>query len=114
MEWKDAEFTNLLKEQIQLPTRPTTFFDLSGLTYNETVFSNLYAYYLNPTGDHGLRDLFLNALCSLIQEKTGKPSLKNRMWAKVEREVRTNVGNFIDLVVTEPEEGNMDNQVMPL
>jgi hypothetical protein len=106
MEWKETDFTDLFKEEIQLPTRPTTFFDLGGLTYNETVFSNLYAYYLNPTGDHGLRDLFLNALCSLIQEKTGKPSLKNMMWTKVEREVRTDAGNFIDIVIIEPEEGN--------
>lgn len=106
MEWKEADFTDLFREEIQLPTRSTTFFDIGGLTYNETVFSNLYAYYLDPTGDHGLQDLFLNALCSLIQEKTGKPSLKNMMWAKVEREVCTDVGNFIDLVVIEPEEGN--------
>lgn len=106
MELIDAEFTDLLGEDIQLPSWPVSFFDLTGLRFSEKVFSNLYAYYLNPTGEHGMRDLFLNALCSLIQEKTGQPSLQNMMWAVVQKEVCTDAGNFIDLVVIEPEEGS--------
>jgi len=107
-EWDESEFTDLLKENIQLPARAPTFFDLGGLTYSEKVFNNLYAYYLNPTGQHGLRDLFLQALSELIQEKTNQPGLQNTMWAEVQREVYTDAGNFIDLVVIEPEEGSSE------
>ncbi|WP_343669083.1 PD-(D/E)XK nuclease family protein [Chitinophaga sp.] len=106
MEMIEAEFADLLKEDIQLPSRSSTFFDIAGLTYSEKVFSNLYAYYLNPIADHGLRDLFLNALCVLVTEKTAQPTLENTMWAIVQTEVCTNMGNFIDLVVIEPLEGS--------
>lgn len=106
MELIEADFTDLLEETIQLPRRSSTFFDITGLTFSEKVFSNLYAYYMNPIAEHGLRDLFLNALCILISEKTGQIPLENTMWAMVQREVCTNVGNFIDLVVIEPLEGS--------
>lgn len=56
MKVSETEFDDLLKEHMQLPTRPSTFFDICGLTFKEYVFSNLYVYYLNPVADHGLRD----------------------------------------------------------
>lgn len=71
MKVSEPEFDDLLKEQIQLPSRPPKFFDICGLTFKEYVFNNLYAYYLNPIANHGLRDIFLNAICELIREKTG-------------------------------------------
>jgi len=106
MKVSETEFDDLMKEHIQLPTRPSTFFDICGLTFKEYVFSNLYAYYLNPIADHGLRDIFLNAMCELIREKTGVKPLENTSWVTIQQEVRTDTGNFIDLVVIEPIEGS--------
>ncbi|MCU7549826.1 PD-(D/E)XK nuclease family protein [Chitinophagaceae bacterium LB-8] len=75
------------------PTRFRTIFDISGNTYDERVFSRWYEYFLDKQEDHGLSDLFLRTLLSLLNS-----DLKFTDY-KVAREVQTRKGNFIDILV---------------
>jgi hypothetical protein len=91
----------LSKEPPQIHQAPRTFFDIAGFAHYETVVSNFYAYYFNPQGEHGLGDVFLQALLSLVPENS---PVKFMAWTDVEvnREVKTKQGNFIDLVIGIP------------
>ncbi len=89
-----------------IPQKVTTLFDIAGFPHRETVMSNFYAFYLDPNGQHQFGDLFLTALSEIIYQKK---ELKNELSVinnfdicKIEREVLTNKGNYIDIVITEP------------
>ncbi|RYF37283.1 MAG: hypothetical protein EON97_01460, partial [Chitinophagaceae bacterium] len=73
--------------------RRRTVFDLSGVAHNELAFTRWYEYFLDKDEDHGLSDLFLQTLLSVVGAK-----LKITDFG-VGRNVQTKKGNFIDLLV---------------
>lgn len=73
-----------------------TILQLAGVGHKENYLSNVYAYFLNPMGDHQLGQLFLDALYDVIQ---GDNPFVQSDSVEVMREVRAEDGKRIDLVV---------------
>lgn len=75
------------------------FIDIAGYPSWENVNSNLLAFYFDKTDDHGFGTLFLDSLLELISGDTNKISSESDF--VVAREVRTNEGNRIDIVINQ-------------
>lgn len=101
-------FQEILDADIKaIPQKVTTLFDIAGFPHRETVMSNFYAYYFDPNEQHQLGDLFISALSEIIKsKKNGLSVLTNFGNCKIEREVFTNNGKFIDIVITESSDNN--------
>ncbi|RZL19833.1 MAG: hypothetical protein EOO89_02110 [Pedobacter sp.] len=95
----------LLKQPVAHLTRQRkTFFDIAGFPHYETVVSNFYGYYLNPSEEHGLGTLFIDTLTDIIRNHDASfPSLDN---LNISREYFTNKGNYIDIVITDASADN--------
>lgn len=94
-----AEAATLLDELAKLPERierPPTFMEIGGYPHYENVCSNFLAFFFDPEGVHGLGSLFLDALLEAIGD--GEAALSGSI--SVEREVTTDEGNRIDLLIT--------------
>jgi hypothetical protein len=104
-------YEQLLKADLKvIPEKVTTLFDIAGFPHYETVMSNFYSFYLDPNGQHGFKDLFISALSEIIQRKTKCISvIANSKICYTEREVYTDNGKYIDIVVSEPSE--IDDEV---
>lgn len=76
--------------------RPNIF-QIAGFPRREIVSSNIFAYYLDPDESHGLNDMALKALLSLI----GKTD-EDTSDCTVETEVSTDKNNRIDILITLP------------
>lgn len=72
-----------------------TFMDLSGYPHYENVCSNILSFYLTTDAVHGLGDLMLQALLT----SAGMGSKNAIVTNEVEREVMTDRGNRMDLVI---------------
>ena len=81
-------------------TRPDLF-SISGFPHYEDVLSNWYAFFMDPSGPHGLGTLFLEVLLELANAKD-KVTIGSSM--AVKRELTTPEGKAIDLVVHDGEE----------
>lgn len=73
--------------------RQRTFFDISGNSHSEKVFTHWYCYFLQKEEDHGLGSLFIDTLKTLAEFNQSIDDFE------VEREIITEKGNKIDLVV---------------
>jgi hypothetical protein len=94
----EEKFSGLLSTEIKvIPKKITTLFDIAGFPHYETVISNFYAYYLDPSGKHGFGDLFISVLSNLIYSKTNKRI--------IQREVYTENRKYIDIVISESVKG---------
>lgn len=64
---RTEEFLNLLALFKTLPheKQNLTFMDVSGYPHYENVCSNILAFYLDPTQEHDLKDLFISAILKL-------------------------------------------------
>lgn len=102
----EKHYEGLLKLDLKvIPEKVTTLFDIAGFPHYETVMSNFYSFYLNPSGQHGFRELFISALSDIIERKTeGLSIIANSKICFTEREVYTVNGKYIDIVVSEPSE----------
>lgn len=92
---------SLLDEFKKLPgriaARPQTFMEIGGYPHYENVCSNFLAFF-DPEGPHGLGSLFLDALVDSVGIAGGEGGLGGNV--SVEREVTTEAGNRIDLLIT--------------
>lgn len=104
----ENEYASLLSSDVPITEIETkNIFDLSGFPHYETVWSNLYAYFLKDDEEHGLKDLFLSALLSLINKQTLIfQNLKSFDSFSVEREIITKNGNYIDLLIYQEDENS--------
>lgn len=79
---------------------PVTSLSISGYPHYENVISNWFAYFLDSNGEHQLKNLFSEAFQNCLNKKNVKVELS---WLKSSvgayREVHTQKGNFIDIVV---------------
>lgn len=79
-------------------------FSLSGFPHYEDVLSNWYAFFFRSEEQHGFGRLFVHALLDMIRSKTsGVPETFMDHQVKCKREVQTEKGNYIDLVLYDEE-----------
>jgi hypothetical protein len=93
--------TSLLDEFKKVPgriARPQTFMEIAGYPHYENVCSNFLAFFFDPKGPHGLGNLWLEALMSSVDSTGAEGILGGNV--SVEREVATDMGNRIDLLIT--------------
>ncbi len=92
---------SLLDEFKELPgriARSQTFMEIGGYPHYENVCSNFLAFFFDPEGPHGLGSLFLDALLDSVGAAGGEGGLRGDV--SVGREVVTEAGNRIDLLIT--------------
>lgn len=77
--------------------RPQTFMEIAGYSHYENVCSNILAFFMDPEESHGLRTLVLDALASASNITVADEGLGGSV--SVEREVITNRGNRIDILI---------------
>lgn len=91
---------SLLDDFAKLPAhveRPPTFMEIARYPHYENVCSNLLAFFLDPTGPHGLGTLVLDALTRAGSITAADERFGGRV--SVEREVITDAGNKIDIQI---------------
>lgn len=83
-------------------TRPKTLFDVVTRTrkHYEDMWSDILCFFLDQEGEHGLGSLFLDGLLGLLKvDATASHPLISRQLERPQREVRTESGKAIDIVV---------------
>jgi PD-(D/E)XK nuclease superfamily len=92
------QITDLFAGLNNLPkavNREQTFMEIAGYPHFENVCSNILAFYLQPSNNHGFGTLFLDVLATLIDEEIEIDG----QGVEVRREEPTKKGNRIDLVI---------------
>jgi hypothetical protein len=77
--------------------RSQTFMEIAGYPHYENVCSNILAFFLDPEESHGLGTLMLDALASVGGIAEPDEGIGGRV--SIEREVTTEEGNRIDLLI---------------
>ena len=92
------QFERLLAEYATLPRRKEvrTFMQVAGYPHYENVCSNILAFYFDPDEEHGMGDMLLRALMECLRVSCLSPIPV----AKTKREVRSDAGLKLDLVIT--------------
>lgn len=97
-EWLSQNQKCIPKKQIW----EKTFMDIAGISIYENNWSDIYAYFFNPKEKHGLGRLFIEALNTLVSEKTGKkPLLMDKFSVFREYPIE---GKWIDLLIKSEKE----------
>ena len=94
------EAEKLLDDFRKLPSRverPQTFMEIAGYPHYENVCSNLLAFFMDPAEPHELGTLVLDALVSASNITAADEEVNSNI--SVEREVSTNAGNRIDILI---------------
>ena len=92
------QITDLFADLEKLPkaiNREPTFMEIAGYPHFENVCSNILAFYLQPSNEHGFGTLFLDVLATLI----GEDLATDAQSIDVRREEFTTQGKRIDLVI---------------
>ena len=92
--------TKLLDDFRALPghvERPPTFMEIAGYPHYENVCSNVLAFFMDPEESHGFGTLMLDALASAGNVDAANGEVNSSV--SVEREVSTNAGNRIDILI---------------
>ena len=106
MEFK--KFENLLKEASniveKIPIKEKTFMDISGYPYYENVCSNILAFYFKPKEEHKLKEIALESLIKVVNNKNISTNIEFDDFYSIDnedvkREYITSKGNRIDLVI---------------
>lgn len=63
-------FTNYTIPKVK--EKPLTFLEIAKQPHYENVWSNIYAFYFDVNGKHGLKDLFIKSLLQVINTKRSK------------------------------------------
>jgi hypothetical protein len=86
-----------------------SFFDIAGFPRWENVNSNLLAFYFDKEEEHNFSTLFIESLLKLIGENKGDSKIDYTSDYEVFRELRTDKGNYIDLVIKSKVEVDSDS-----
>lgn len=96
------KFATLLDDFNGLPRlerrRPRTLLQIAGFPHRELAYSNILAFLLDPTEEHGMGDLVLCSLLEAAQESDIRASLPAKV-VKVTREDPTEEKKRIDIMV---------------
>ncbi|MDT0628057.1 PD-(D/E)XK nuclease family protein [Alteromonas sp. W364] len=87
-------------EGLPTVTNSRTFMQLSGYPHYENVCSNILGFFFDPTNEHGLKDLFYQALLKCVPSQIKEAREAHQV--SVEREVNCR-GKRLDLVLTSEE-----------
>jgi len=82
------------------PPKERTLFSLGGRGHYENPASDLLAFFLNPAAEHGFQSLFLKAFFDCMNVDSERMIFEG---VKVDREVQTREGTFIDVLVDAPD-----------
>jgi PD-(D/E)XK nuclease superfamily len=98
----EQRFDELLQHTFTEVIDKPNIFEIAGFPHFENVISNCYAFFLDPKGPHGLKDLFLSSLVKIINDKKSKAGLEGFEMesCQVIREYPSKNG-FIDLLIYE-------------
>lgn len=99
----DLESITRFLQETPLPSvgrNKLTFFDITKYPHLENVWSNIYAFFINPNTGHGLNELFLNSIIEIIKQKTGN-DFNFTSDIEVETQFHTIKGGFIDIIVSD-------------
>ncbi len=88
-------------ESLSATEQSESIFDIAGYPHYENVSSNILAFFLNPHNEHKLGELLLSSLLNL-----SGGSETHHVNVKVNREVSTNKGSRLDIVIY------TDNQII--
>lgn len=93
-------FDSLLKKFEKIPPAKKkadeTLFEICGFPHYENVISNVLAFFFDDRNDHNLNGLLAKSLI----EASGIPDSNIDLQLQAEREVRTDSGGFIDLLLS--------------
>lgn len=95
-----------------VPEGRKSIIDIAGLSYREVINSNLLAYFLDPNEEHNLSEVFFRSLIEIISQEHSLFDVlsASSMDYNVDREVTTNRGGRIDLVLHySPEDQESEN-----
>lgn len=90
------EFSRIKESNIQ---ERETYFDICGYPHYENVVSNVLAFFFDPAKPHGLRNICIEALLNISNPEIERI---DELW-EIEREVRTDKGTFIDILLKNEE-----------
>lgn len=94
-----TDFTKILLDFKSIPRhqRTKTFMEIAGYPHYENVCSNILKFYLDPSNEHGLKDLVLNSLLNLVDKEFQFDIDFEEI--KIYREYQTLNENRLDLVL---------------
>ena len=92
-------YLSLLKRYKDMPNceKETTFLEIAGYPHYELVCNNILQFYFQPTNEHGLKDLFIKTLLSMIEEANYQDIDFYKV--DVHRDWMTPKGNCLDLLI---------------
>ena len=97
-EISNKEISDIINDDIpDIAERRKNFFEITRFPHLENVISNILSFYLDRSADHNFSDLFVNSLLDILKEKNGY--ILNLIDWFVEREVMTQNGNRIDILI---------------
>ncbi|MBL4744730.1 MAG: PD-(D/E)XK nuclease family protein [Flavobacteriaceae bacterium] len=82
----------------KIKSKPKTFLGIAKQPHYENVLSNIYAFYLNKSEEHGFKDLFIISLLEIIKRKTSINDIHCKYF-KIRTEYPTDKGGRIDLLI---------------
>lgn len=91
--------TELVSSFPELTEKRKNFFEISGFPRWENVNSNLLAFYFDKKEEHGFKTLFLESIMELLKDKNLNFIYTTETDYVVEREVYTDKGKRIDILV---------------
>ena len=83
----------------ELTEKRKNFFEISGFPRWENVNSNLLAFYFDKKEEHGFKTLFLESILELLKDKNLNFIYTSETDYVVEREVYTDKGKRIDILI---------------
>jgi hypothetical protein len=96
-------------EPIETQEKRTNIFEIAGFPRRETVSSNIFAFFFDPEGSHGLGNLFFSSLIDLLRSKIDSPELldsvpkdENEVLVQTEVSDGSDTQNRIDLLLQTP------------
>lgn len=87
---------------VDLNSNDISFLDIAGISHNENVWSDIYAYFFDTNNPHKLGRIFIDCLVNLIKEKDNNSRFelpKSISNVNVYREVTTKKDGRIDLLI---------------
>ena len=92
------ELNDIINNDIpNIVERRKNFFEITRFPHLENVVSNILSFYFDSNEDHNFSDLFVISLLEILKEKAG--IIINLLDWVVEREVTTQNGNRIDILI---------------
>jgi len=94
-----TDYAKILIDFMAIPKhkQARTFMEISGYPHYENVCSNILAFYLNPSNEHGLKDLVLHSLLQLVEADFCVDLDFETI--EIHREYETINGNRLDIVI---------------